>query len=200
MFFPCHKDDTDMDVALLLLNRVVSLIGIFTNIISDRDTKSTSALWKYLHQLFGAKLSFSTAYHPQVDGLAQRMIQALEEMKTSIHSSNNQVPAILEKGFNTKLPQDCLRKEFVEIHPTVSSFKGMLDKSRKNAVRCMEDSFSYDKDRWDKSCATPYFKVEYLVLVSTTSFKNIKGFKKLKDSFSGPLFFKALHGENSVEV
>ncbi|MBW0563027.1 hypothetical protein O181_102742 [Austropuccinia psidii MF-1] len=38
------------------------------------------ALWKNPHQLFGAKLSFSTAYHPQTDGLAERMIQTLEEM------------------------------------------------------------------------------------------------------------------------
>ncbi|MBW0542230.1 hypothetical protein O181_081945 [Austropuccinia psidii MF-1] len=64
----------------------------------------------------------------------------------------------------------------------------------------MEDSFSYAKDKWDKSHATPDFKVGYLVLVSTTNFNNIKGCKKLKDSFSGPLFIKALHGENAVEV
>ncbi|MBW0582910.1 hypothetical protein O181_122625 [Austropuccinia psidii MF-1] len=57
-----------------------SLTGIFTNIISDRDPKFTSALWTNLHQLFGTELSFSTAYHPQTDGLAERMIQTLEDM------------------------------------------------------------------------------------------------------------------------
>ncbi|MBW0593793.1 hypothetical protein O181_133508 [Austropuccinia psidii MF-1] len=61
IFFPCHKDDTAMDTALLIWNRVVSRSGIFTNIISDRDSKFTSALWTNLHQLFGTKLSFSTA-------------------------------------------------------------------------------------------------------------------------------------------
>ncbi|MBW0569612.1 hypothetical protein O181_109327 [Austropuccinia psidii MF-1] len=69
-----------MDTALLIWKRVISWTGIFTNIIRDRDPKFTSALRKDLHQLFGSKLSFSTAYHPQTDGLAERMIQTLEDM------------------------------------------------------------------------------------------------------------------------
>ncbi|MBW0553165.1 hypothetical protein O181_092880 [Austropuccinia psidii MF-1] len=232
IFLPCHKDNKAMDTALLIWNRVVSWTGIFTNIISDRDPKFTSALWTNLHQFFGTKLSFSTAYHPQTDGLAERMIQNLEDMvrrfcayglefkncdgfthywctllpelelayKTSIYASTNQTPAILKKGWNPKLPQDSLRKDWVEIHPTAASFKGMLVKARKHALRFMEDSFVYSKDKWDKSHATADFKVGDLVLVSTTNFNNIKGCKELKDSFSGPFFIKALQGENSVEV
>ncbi|MBW0546449.1 hypothetical protein O181_086164 [Austropuccinia psidii MF-1] len=73
IFLPCHKDDTAMDKALLIWNRVISWTGIFTNIISE-------AVWTNLHQLFGAKLSFSTAYHPQTYGLYERMIQNLEDM------------------------------------------------------------------------------------------------------------------------
>ncbi|MBW0516047.1 hypothetical protein O181_055762 [Austropuccinia psidii MF-1] len=121
IFLPCHKDDTTMDTALLIWNR----------------------------------LSFSTAYHPQTNGLAKRMIQALENMvrsfcaygiefkfcdgftndwctllpelelayKTSINDSTNQTPAIINKGWNPKLPQDSLRKDLAEIHPTAGSFK-----------------------------------------------------------------------------
>ncbi|MBW0588015.1 hypothetical protein O181_127730 [Austropuccinia psidii MF-1] len=80
IFLPCHKDDTAMDTALLIWNRVVSWTVIFTNIISDRDLKFTSALWRNLHHLFGTKFSFSTAYHPQTDSIAERMIQTLEDM------------------------------------------------------------------------------------------------------------------------
>ncbi|MBW0592215.1 hypothetical protein O181_131930, partial [Austropuccinia psidii MF-1] len=223
IFLPCHKDDTAMDTALLIWNRVVSWTGIFTNIISDRDPKFTSALWTNLHQLFGTKLSFSTAYHPQTDGLAERMIQTLEDMvrrfcayglefkdcdgfthdwctqlpalelayKTSIHASTNQTPAILEKGWNPKLPQDSLRKDLIEIHPTAASFKGMLDKARNHAVRCMEDSFAYAKDKWDKSHATPDFKVGYLVLISTTNFNKTKDVKSWKTPLQNLLLLRA---------
>ncbi|MBW0546887.1 hypothetical protein O181_086602 [Austropuccinia psidii MF-1] len=45
------------------------------------------------------------------------------EYKTSIHASTNQTPAILEKGWDPKLPQDSLRKELVETNPTAASFK-----------------------------------------------------------------------------
>ncbi|MBW0566120.1 hypothetical protein O181_105835 [Austropuccinia psidii MF-1] len=64
----------------------------------------------------------------------------------------------------------------------------------------MENSFAYAKDKWDKSHATPKFKVGDLVLVSNNKFNNIKGCKKFKDSLTGPSVIKALHGENAVEV
>ncbi|MBW0534822.1 hypothetical protein O181_074537 [Austropuccinia psidii MF-1] len=80
IFLPFHKDDTAMDMALLLWSRVISHTGSFKNIISDRDPKFTSALWTNFHIFFGTELSFLTAYHPQTDGLAERMIQTLEYM------------------------------------------------------------------------------------------------------------------------
>ncbi|MBW0534974.1 hypothetical protein O181_074689 [Austropuccinia psidii MF-1] len=175
IFSPFHKDDTAMDTALLIWNIVVSWTGIFTNIISDRDPKFTSALW--------TNLSLQPTTH-----------RLMLEYKTSIHASTNQTPAILEKGWNPKLPQDSLRKDLVEINPTASSFEGILDRARKHEVRLMEDSFSYAKDKWDKSHATPDFKVGDLVLVSTNNFNNIKGCKMLKDSFAEPFVIENLHG------
>ncbi|MBW0569479.1 hypothetical protein O181_109194 [Austropuccinia psidii MF-1] len=80
IFLPYHKYETAIDKALLLWNRVISHTGLFKNIISDRDSKFTSPLWTNLHRVFGTKFSFSTEYHPQTDGLAERMIQNLEDM------------------------------------------------------------------------------------------------------------------------
>ena len=78
-FIPNHKDDTAMEVTLLFWNRIMPDVGIPKIIISDRDPKFTSEFWRHLHDMLGTKLASSTAYHPQTDRLAERMIQTLEE-------------------------------------------------------------------------------------------------------------------------
>ncbi|MBW0489247.1 hypothetical protein O181_028962 [Austropuccinia psidii MF-1] len=80
IFLPFHKDGTAMDMAIMIWNRVICHKGLLQNIISDRDNKFTSASWTNLHNLFGTKLSFSTAYHSQTNIVAERMIQTLEEI------------------------------------------------------------------------------------------------------------------------
>ncbi|MBW0540363.1 hypothetical protein O181_080078 [Austropuccinia psidii MF-1] len=64
----------------MIWNRAISHTGLFQNIMSDRDPKFTSESWTNIHSLFGTKVSFSTAYNPQTDGLVERMIQTLEDM------------------------------------------------------------------------------------------------------------------------
>ncbi|MBW0534957.1 hypothetical protein O181_074672 [Austropuccinia psidii MF-1] len=232
MCLPCHKDETAMETAIIIHNESISHTGLFQNIISDRDAKFTSALGTSLHNVFGTKLSLSTAYHPQTNALAERMIHTLEEMirrfcayglefkdtdgithywctfipaleleyKTSIHSSTGKTPEMLEKGWNSRFPYDTLKKYLVAIHPKASSFEMILDKTRNHAKRCMQNSFKYAKERLDKSHKPPSFKVGDLVLVSALNFDNIKGPRKLKDSFAGPLMINALHGPNSVQL
>ncbi|MBW0522095.1 hypothetical protein O181_061810 [Austropuccinia psidii MF-1] len=221
-----------MDTALLLWSRVISHTWLFKNIISDRDPKFTSALLTNLHRLFGTKLSFSNTYHPQTDGLAERMIQILEYIirilcayglefkdsdvfthdwftlipalelayKTSVNSSTGQTPAMLEKGWNPRLPVDTLRKDLIDIHPTASSLKIMLDKVKDNAKQSLNEAFDYAKQKWEKSHKVPNIKIGDLVLVSTLNFDDIKGPKKLMDSYVRPFVIVALHGTNAVQV
>ncbi|MBW0469948.1 hypothetical protein O181_009663 [Austropuccinia psidii MF-1] len=132
IFLPCHKDDTAMNTAILL--------------------------W---------------TYHPQTDGLAERIIQALEDTirrfcayglelkdsdgfahdwctlipslelayQTSVHSSTGQTIAMLEKGWNSRLPAETLREDLIEIPPTASSFKIMLDKVEHQAKQTDKELF-----------------------------------------------------------
>ncbi|MBW0527447.1 hypothetical protein O181_067162 [Austropuccinia psidii MF-1] len=83
--FPFQKDIIAMETALLIWNIIVSWSYIFTKIIGDRDPKFSSAKWNNIHQLFGTKLSFYRPYHPQSDGLAERMIQTLEKIVRGFH-------------------------------------------------------------------------------------------------------------------
>ncbi|MBW0484474.1 hypothetical protein O181_024189 [Austropuccinia psidii MF-1] len=77
---PCHKEDTAMDTALLFWNNLISTCGVPKSIISDRYPKFTFEFWTNLYDMLGTKLAFSTAYHPQTDGLGERMIQTTEEI------------------------------------------------------------------------------------------------------------------------
>ncbi|MBW0516647.1 hypothetical protein O181_056362 [Austropuccinia psidii MF-1] len=107
---------------------------------------------------------------------------------------------MLEKGWNPKLTVDTFKKDLVEIHQIASSFELLLDKVRHHEKQGMTDSFEYSKQKWDKSHKSPEFKVGDLILASTLNFNSIKGPKKLKDSFAGPLIIKTLHWTNAVQV
>ncbi|MBW0569040.1 hypothetical protein O181_108755 [Austropuccinia psidii MF-1] len=91
--------------------------------------------------------------------------------KTSIHSSTSKTPEMLEKGCNSRLPHDTLKKDLVDIHPLARSFKIILEKARQLANR-----------------------------LSNLNFNDIIGPMKLKDSFEGPFMIKALHAPNAVQL
>ncbi|MBW0512821.1 hypothetical protein O181_052536 [Austropuccinia psidii MF-1] len=120
------------------------------------------------------------------------LMPALElAYKTSVHSSTGQTPAMWEKGWNPRLPEDTLRKHLIAIPPTDSRFKTMLDKVKPHAKQSMKDAFDYVKQKKDKSHKVPDFKLVYLVLVSTLNLNNIKGPKKLKYPYTGTFFIVA---------
>ncbi|MBW0463110.1 hypothetical protein O181_002825 [Austropuccinia psidii MF-1] len=77
---PCHKEDTAMDTAFLFWNSIIATCGVPKIIISDRDPRFTSEFWTNLYHILGTKLSFYTAFHPQTEGLAERMIQKIKEI------------------------------------------------------------------------------------------------------------------------
>ncbi|MBW0589193.1 hypothetical protein O181_128908 [Austropuccinia psidii MF-1] len=68
------------------------------------------------------------------------------------------------------------------------------------ASKCIAEAKEYNKQRWDKSHMEPDFKEGDQGLVSTLSFNNLKGPKKMRDSFVGPFTIINLVGKNAVEV
>lgn len=77
---PFKSKTTLEQMAQLYMEKVVSLHGIPTSIISNRDSRFTSGFWKGLQKAMGTSLDFSTAFHPQIDGQTERVNQVFEDM------------------------------------------------------------------------------------------------------------------------
>ena len=79
-FLPVKTTYTAEKLAEIYRDEIIRLHGIPKSIVSDRDPKFVSRLWKQVQQGLGTKLKFSTAAHPQTDGQSERTIQTLEDL------------------------------------------------------------------------------------------------------------------------
>ncbi|MBW0566818.1 hypothetical protein O181_106533 [Austropuccinia psidii MF-1] len=174
--------------------------------------------------MLGTKLALFTAYHPQKDGLSERMTQTMEDIvrrfcaygmeykdhegythdwvtllpdfqlayNTSQHSTTGKIPALVEKGWNPLFTVDHLKNNVLTMLPTAKDFHEMWKRACDTAAKCIAKAKEYNKQRWDKEGDQ--------VLVFTLNFNNLKGPKKMRDSFLGPFTFIKLIGKNAAEV
>lgn len=87
LFAPCSKDIDALGTAKLLRNYVFCQHGLPVSIVSDRDPRFTSNVWKELMKLLGTRMNMSSAFHPQTDGLTERYNRVLEEYLRSYVSA-----------------------------------------------------------------------------------------------------------------
>jgi len=78
-FIPCSKNLDPRQFANLFMKEIVRLQGLPHNIITDRGTQFTSALWKETTGKLGIERSLSTEFHPQTDGQTERTNAILEQ-------------------------------------------------------------------------------------------------------------------------
>ncbi|MBW0571650.1 hypothetical protein O181_111365 [Austropuccinia psidii MF-1] len=119
---------------------------------------------------------------------------------TSQPSTTGKTPALVEKGWNPLLPVDHLKKYLLTIHPIAKDFHDMWKRACDTVARFIVGAQEYNKKRWDKTHMEPDFEEGDQVLMSTLSFNNLKGPKKMRDSFVGPSTIIKLIGNNAVEV
>jgi len=75
-----------MAVAKLYLERVFPLVGLPRKVISDRDPRFMSKVFKEICALLKVKQSIASAYHPQTDGQRETTNQHVE---TTLHIFGN---------------------------------------------------------------------------------------------------------------
>ncbi|MBW0548865.1 hypothetical protein O181_088580 [Austropuccinia psidii MF-1] len=138
------------------------------------------------------------------EGYTHDWVTLLQAFQLAYNSSQHYTAgkrlALVEKGWNPLLPVDHLKKNLLTIHPTAKDFHDMWKRACDTAPKCIAEAKDYNKQRWDKTHMEPDFKEGDQVLVSTLNFKNLKGPKKMRDSFVGPFTIIKLIGKNAVEV
>lgn len=78
-YAPASACTSAAQVARIFFDTVYRHHGLPEVLISDRDSRFTSAFWRSLWGLCGSKLSMSTAFHPQTDGQTERANRTLLE-------------------------------------------------------------------------------------------------------------------------
>ena len=81
----CHliatnKHENAHETARLIVTNVVRLHGFPRSLIFDRDSRLTSEGWQELCKMLDTRHYPSTAYHPQTNGLAERMNQTMKQL------------------------------------------------------------------------------------------------------------------------
>ena len=87
---PCRKNITATRTAQLLWNTVIGYHGIPRVIFSGRGAQFTTKSWQELWYIARTKLGFSSAYHPQTQGVVERMNLVMSQtLRCLIHETKN---------------------------------------------------------------------------------------------------------------
>ena len=109
ILIPCWWKDKAPQVADQFLHEVVRHRGLPSSIVSDRDTKFTSAFWKSLCHLMEIKTRMTSPFHPQANGAAERTNQTMKQVLQTI------VLAKLQEFRDGTFPNWLRLLDFVEI-------------------------------------------------------------------------------------
>ena len=70
---------TAKDCATVLLRHWIARFGVPQDVTTDQGTQFTSTLWAELMALLGIKALRTTSYHPQCNGMVERVHRVLKE-------------------------------------------------------------------------------------------------------------------------
>ena len=208
---PCRKNITATGTAQLLWNTVIRYHGIPRAIYSDRGAKFTARSWQELWRLTGTKLGFSSAYHPQTQGVVERMNSVVSQtLRCLIHESRdvrkweillptvemvinslpNQStgfsPFYLNYGHEPVMPLQLIRGNESISTESVASFINRVTSDWELAKENLQRSVGIQKKYYDRRHRDVKYKVGDLVLLSTRNLK-MKGTPgKLQRRFVGP--------------
>ena len=222
-FVATTKHVTAEQTARLLLRHVVKHHGLPSAIVSDRDARFTSLLWKELWQGVGTELRMSSSYHPQTDGQTERLNRTMEAglrlycngarndwdeqlhlveayYNSAVHESTGKTPFEMNGTVWTDATTLALQSPTMahvrnqRAEDIMSELKLVWAEARRSMMRAQDkQKLHADERRRDER-----YEVGDLVMLSLKHIGRKKG--KLSDRWVGPFEVKELVGEHGLTV
>jgi hypothetical protein len=113
--FPISTTDTPT-IAKIFVEEIICRHGAPKRLLSDRGTNFMSQFLSNVCNILGTERNFTTAYHPQTDGLTERFNKTLADMISMYVSTDNRdwdecLPYILF-AYRTSMQESTLEKPF----------------------------------------------------------------------------------------
>ena len=219
---PCTKTITAAQTTQLYWRHVAKLHGIPRCIYMDRGTQFSSRLWKELWAIMGTQLRFNSVYHPQTQGVVERMNAIIGQMlRCTLHElqeirywdsllptlelainslpnrSTGYSPFFLNYGFHPTVPAELIKGNEEIRQETIANFVGRMYKSWQVARRRLFESVQQQAKWYDARHRPVSYKAGDLVLLISTNlqFKTIP--IKLRRTFVGPFRIAECIGSQS---
>lgn len=199
-------------VAEKLVNEVISRHGAPERIHTDQGRNFEAQLFREMCTLFDIDKTRTTPYHPESDGMVERMNRTLQDMlakyvsdhqrdwdvhlplvmmayRSSVHASTQYTPHYLLFGHEIRLPVDVMygrqphHKE--EVSDYIRSLRTTLDEVHEKAREHLRTAQKRQKDYYDRRVAGEQIKVGDRVFLHEPAVKKGQT-KKFHSPWQGP--------------
>jgi hypothetical protein len=220
-FAPTTSSFTAADAAEIFVNKVISVHGLPTKIITDRGQNFNGEFWQEICRIWGVEKAASTAFHPQSDGQSEKTNDTLQVMlrhyvtadhtdwdkhlpaaefavNNSWHETLQSTPFFLNYGQHPLTPVTLQTDDKV---PAARVTAEQLTEHIERARKCLKIAQDRQKTYADKNRRHVEYQVGQEVLLSS---KNItfqtSGSRKFLPKFIGPFKVDKLVGKVAVKL
>lgn len=115
-FIACKKTNDACHIAKLFFKDIVRIHGLPLSIVPDRDSKFIGHFWRTLWRKLGTNLTFSSSYHPQMDGKTKVVNRSLGNLLRCLTKKHNQswdlILPWVEYAYNDSINQSIGKSPF----------------------------------------------------------------------------------------